>query len=43
MKKVVVLQKQPHVIDFYDPFFMPALGVLCASVLALFGLRFTPW
>jgi Ca-activated chloride channel family protein len=43
MKKVVVLEKRPHVIDFYDPFFMPALGVLAASVLALFGLRFTPW
>jgi Ca-activated chloride channel family protein len=43
MKKVTVLQKQPHVIDFYGPFLKPALGVLIASVLALFGLRFTPW
>ena len=43
MKKVVVLEKRPQVIDFYDPFLMPALGVLVASVLALFGLRFTPW
>ena len=43
MKKVVVLQKQPHLIDFYDPFIKPALGELIASVLALFGLRFTPW
>ena len=43
MKKVVVLEKRPQVIDFYDPFLMPALGVLAASVLALFGLRFTPW
>jgi Ca-activated chloride channel family protein len=43
MKKVVVLQKQPHVIDFYDPFFIPALSALGVSVLALFGLRFTPW
>ena len=43
MKKVVVLEKRPHVIDFYDPFFIPALSLLGVSVLALFGLRFTPW
>jgi Ca-activated chloride channel family protein len=43
MKKVVVLEKRPQVIDYYQPFVMPALGVLVASVLALFGLRFTPW
>lgn len=43
MKKVVVLEKRPQVVDFYDPFFLPALGLLAASVLVLFGLRFTPW
>jgi Ca-activated chloride channel family protein len=43
MKKVVVLEKRPHVVDFYDPFFLPALCVLGLSVLALYGLRFTPW
>jgi Ca-activated chloride channel family protein len=43
MKKVKVLEKQPNVVDFYDPFFKPALGVLLASLLAMFGLRFTPW
>lgn len=43
MKKVVVLQKQPQVIDHYGPFLVPALGVLGAGVLVLFGLRFTPW
>jgi len=43
MKKVVVLQKRPRVIDYFDPFFIPALGLLAASVLVLFGLRFTPW
>ncbi len=43
MKKVVVLQKQPQTINFYDPFVIPALGLLAASVLVLFGLRFTPW
>jgi Ca-activated chloride channel family protein len=43
MKKVVVLEKRPQVVDFYDPFFIPTLGLLGISVLALFGLRFTPW
>lgn len=43
MKKVVVLEKRPQVVDFYDPFFIPALSLLGASVFALFGLRFTPW
>jgi len=43
MKKVVVLEKQPQVVDYYDPFFKPAAGLLIASMLALFGLRFTPW
>lgn len=43
MKKVVVLEKRAQVVDFYDPFFLPALGLLGISVLALFGLRFTPW
>ena len=43
MKKVVVLEKRPRVVDFYDPFFIPALSVLAACVLVLFGLRFTPW
>ncbi len=43
MKKVVVLEKRPRVIDFYDPFIVPAISLLAVSVLALFGLRFTPW
>ena len=43
MKKVVVLEKKPQVADYYDPFFLPTLGLLCLSALALFGLRFTPW
>ena len=43
MKKVVVVEKRPRLIDFYEPFIIPALSVLVASVLALFGLRFTPW
>jgi Ca-activated chloride channel family protein len=43
MKKVVVLEKRPQVVDYYDPFFIPALSVLAACVLVLFGLRFTPW
>ncbi len=43
MKKVVVLEKKPQVADHYAPFFPPAIGLLILSVLALFGLRFTPW
>ena len=43
MNKVVVLQKQPQASDYYDPFFLPAITLLVLSVLALFGLRFTPW
>ena len=43
MKKVVVLEKKPRAADYYDPFFLPALGLLAAAVFALFGLRFTPW
>ena len=43
MKKVVVLEKKPRVADLYDPFIPPAIALLALSVLALFGLRFTPW
>jgi hypothetical protein len=43
MKKVVVLEKKPRAADYYDPFFLPALGLLAAAVFALFGLRFNPW
>ena len=43
MKKVVVLEKKPQAADYYEPFFLPALGLLVLSVLTLFGLRFTPW
>lgn len=43
MKKVVVLEKKPRASEYFDPFFMPALALLVAAVLALFGLRFNPW
>jgi Ca-activated chloride channel homolog len=43
MKKVVVLEKKPQVADHYDPFLPPAIGLAALSILALFGLRFTPW
>ena len=43
MKKVVVLEKQPQVVDYFDPFLKPALALLLATVLVSFGLRFTPW
>jgi len=43
MNKVVVLQKQPQVIDHYEPFLLPVAGLPAAALLALFGLRFTAW
>jgi Ca-activated chloride channel family protein len=43
MEKVEVRAAKPEVIDFLDPFLPPALGLLAAQVLVLFGLRFTPW
>ena len=43
MKKVVVLEKKPCAADYYDPFFLPALTLLLAALLALFGIRFNPW
>jgi Ca-activated chloride channel family protein len=43
MKKVVVLQKQPRVLPYYQPFLPPGLALLGLAVLAAFGLRFTPW
>jgi Ca-activated chloride channel family protein len=43
MKKVVVLEKKPQTIDFYDPFFRPALVLLALGMVTSFGLRFTPW
>ena len=43
MKKVVVLEKKPQVADHFAPFFPAAIGAFVLSVLALFGLRFTPW
>ena len=43
MKKVVVLEKKPQVADAYEPFFLPAIGLLILSLLALSGLRFNPW
>lgn len=43
MKKVVVVEKRPQVIDFYRPFVLPGLLLLGMNLLALFGLRFTPW
>ncbi|MGY8644232.1 MAG: vWA domain-containing protein [Verrucomicrobiales bacterium] len=43
MKKVVILEKRPRVVDYYEPLFLPAIIALGLSMLALFGLRFTPW
>ena len=36
-------QKQPQASDYYELFFIPAITLLVLSMLALFGLRFTPW
>ena len=43
MKKVRIRATKPEVIDFFEPFLLPALALLCLQVVALFGLRFTPW
>ena len=43
MKKVEIRSTRPEVIDFYDPFILPAIILLTAQVLVTFGLRFTPW
>jgi Ca-activated chloride channel homolog len=43
MKKVEVRATRPEVIDLLDPFLPPALAVLAAQIVVLFGLRFTPW
>jgi len=43
MKKVEIRSTRPEVIDFYDPFIIPAFALLALQVLVTFGLRFTPW
>ncbi len=43
MKKVEIRSKQPQVIDHFEPFLLPALILLGVQLLAIFGLRFTPW
>jgi Ca-activated chloride channel family protein len=43
MKKVEVRAAKPETIDFLDPFLPPALVLVAAQVVVLFGLRFTPW
>jgi len=43
MQKVQVKAAKPEVIDYFDPFLLPALGLCLLQVTVLFGLRFTPW
>jgi len=43
MKKVEVQATRPEVIDFLDPFLVPAMALVAMQLLAMFGLRFTPW
>ena len=43
MRKVEIRSEKPQVIDFFDPFLVPALALLGLQLLAGLGLRFTPW
>jgi Ca-activated chloride channel family protein len=43
MQKVEVQAERPQVIDYFEPFVLPALIVLGLQVVVAFGLRFTPW
>jgi Ca-activated chloride channel family protein len=43
MKKVELRSTRPEVIDYFDPFLLPAAILLVAQVLVTLGLRFTPW
>jgi len=43
MKKVEIRATKPEVIDYFDPLVPPVLVLLAVQVMALFGLRFTPW
>jgi Ca-activated chloride channel family protein len=43
MQKVEIRETKPEVIDYFQPFLLPALILLAAQVVVLFGLRFTPW
>jgi Ca-activated chloride channel family protein len=43
MTKVNLKLKEPIATDNFKPFILPTLIVLALHVLALFGLRYTPW
>ncbi len=43
MKKVEIRSTRPEVIDLFDPFLIPGLVILGLHIVAMFGLRFTPW
>lgn len=43
MKKARLEKTQPEATDAYAPYCLAALAVLVLSVLAAFGLRYTPW
>ncbi len=43
MKKVEVRSVRAQMLDAYDRLIVPALVLLGLQVLALFGIRFTPW
>ena len=43
MKKVKIRTREPLAVDHCRPFLVPAIALLAAHLLALFGLRYTPW
>lgn len=43
MQKVEIRETKPEVIDYFEPFLLPALILIVGQVFVLFGLRFTPW
>lgn len=43
MKKVKIRTREPLAVDQCRPFLLPFLGLFAAHLLALFGLRYTPW
>lgn len=43
MKRVEVEAERAEVIDYFEPFLRPALILLTLQLVAVWGLRFTPW
>jgi len=43
LTEVRMKAKEPVSVDHFKPFILPALSLLGLHVLALLGLRYTPW